>query len=65
MRRPVVLFFSLLTTLGAAYCPGHAQVLAAAVEWTVKGIVRDENGTGLPGINVVLKGFTTGTTTDP
>jgi hypothetical protein len=35
------------------------------VEWTVKGIVRDENGTGLPGINVVLKGSTTGTTTDP
>jgi len=80
MRRPVVLFFSLLTALGTEYCPGNAQVLAAgsltpstlvtnpagpAVEWTVKGIVRDESGTGLPGINVVLKGSTTGTTTDP
>jgi TonB-linked SusC/RagA family outer membrane protein len=80
MRRPVFLFFSLLTALGAEYCPGHAQGLAAksllpatlamnpaspAVEWTVKGTVRDEKGEGLPGINVVLKGTTTGTTTDP
>src|SRR5688572_17293218 len=37
---------------------GVAQTL------TVKGIVRDETGETMPGVNVVLKGTTEGTTTD-
>src|SRR5690349_6196278 len=35
----------------------QAQVL-------VKGKVTDETGTGMPGVNIVLKGTSTGTTTD-
>lgn len=33
-------------------------------EMIVNGTVRDENGDPLPGVNVVIKGTTTGTTTD-
>src|SRR5688572_8370216 len=35
----------------------QAQVL-------VKGKVTDETGTGMPGVNIILKGTSTGTTTD-
>ena len=43
----------LLTSL-----PGVGQTL------TVKGVVRDESGETMPGVNVVIKGTTEGTTTD-
>lgn len=34
-------------------------------ERPVKGVVKDENGQGLPGVNVVIKNTGRGTTTDP
>ncbi|GAB3252371.1 TonB-dependent receptor [Larkinella harenae] len=44
---------------------GHQQVAGTkTVEQTVSGRVIDEKGEGIPGVNVVLKGTTRGTTTD-
>lgn len=40
--------------------PSSAQFMDIAI----RGKVSDENGEGLPGVNVVIKGTTTGTTTD-
>jgi TonB-linked SusC/RagA family outer membrane protein len=37
---------------------------AAAQDATITGIVTDENGTGMPGVNVVVKGTQNGTVTD-
>jgi TonB-dependent starch-binding outer membrane protein SusC len=37
---------------------------AAVIAITVKGVVTDDGGQGLPGVSVVLKGTTTGTTTN-
>ncbi|MFC5412740.1 SusC/RagA family TonB-linked outer membrane protein [Larkinella bovis] len=37
---------------------------AQAVVFTVKGVVKEANGTGLPGVNVVEKGTSRGTNTD-
>src|SRR5690349_15522539 len=31
---------------------------------TVTGIVKDENGQGFPGVNIIVKGTSSGTTTD-
>jgi TonB-linked SusC/RagA family outer membrane protein len=39
-------------------------VLSAWAQRTVSGKVTDENGEGLPGVNVVIKGTATGVTTD-
>ena len=39
-------------------------VAGAFAQRTVSGKVTDENGEGLPGVNVVIKGTTTGVTTD-
>lgn len=50
------LLFTLLLTIGISSAV-HAQV-------TVTGKVTDDTGAGLPGVNVVLKGTTSGTTTD-
>jgi TonB-dependent starch-binding outer membrane protein SusC len=36
----------------------------SAVEITVSGKITDENGQSMPGVNVILKGTTTGTTAD-
>jgi TonB-dependent starch-binding outer membrane protein SusC len=41
------------------FCSVHASAQS-----TVKGTVTDETGSGLPGVNVLVKGTTTGTTTD-
>ncbi|AYB31933.1 SusC/RagA family TonB-linked outer membrane protein [Chryseolinea soli] len=41
-------------------CP----LLTSAQEYTVSGTVKDETGGGLPGVNVILKGTTRGTTSD-
>jgi TonB-dependent starch-binding outer membrane protein SusC len=38
--------------------------VAFAQERIVTGLVKDENGTGMPGVNVVLKGTALGTATD-
>jgi TonB-linked SusC/RagA family outer membrane protein len=37
---------------------------AAVAQSTVKGTVRDESGSGLPGVNILVKGTTNGTTSD-
>ncbi|PXY03130.1 TonB-dependent receptor [Marinifilum breve] len=51
-----------LSLLGVVLCAFvsmlHAQTL------TVSGKVSDQSGLGLPGVNVVIKGFTSGTVTD-
>jgi TonB-linked SusC/RagA family outer membrane protein len=36
----------------------------SAVDKTISGVVLDENGTGLPGVNIQAKGSTVGTSTD-
>jgi TonB-linked SusC/RagA family outer membrane protein len=41
------------------------ETLAAPADATVTGRVVDETGAGLPGVNVIVKGGTTGTQTDP
>ncbi|WP_247237375.1 TonB-dependent receptor [Telluribacter sp. SYSU D00476] len=50
-------------TLAAAALPVGTSAVAVAV--TIRGTVTDEAGEGLPGVSVVLKGTTTGTTTGP
>ncbi len=43
----------------------NAQGTVTAAQGTVSGVVTDaENGQGLPGVNIVAKGLTRGTTTD-
>src|SRR5262245_1371354 len=37
---------------------------ALAQDRTVSGLVKDESGTGMPGVNVLIKGTSTGTATD-
>lgn len=43
---------------------GNTPVIMEQVALGVSGRVIDENGTSFPGVNVVVKGTTTGTTTD-
>ena len=40
------------------------SVVGAYAQNTIKGAVKDEQGTGLPGVSVVVKGTTAGTVTD-
>lgn len=44
--------------------PGTLMVTTADAAVTVTGRVTDENGQGFPGVNIIVKGTTTGTTTD-
>lgn len=44
--------------------PNDAPVNVPFQAFTVKGTVTDEGGMAMPGVNVVLKGTSTGTTTD-
>lgn len=44
--------------------PIQTEQLTKGMELSITGIVQDEKGTGLPGVSVVLKGTTRGTTTD-
>ncbi|GAB3167504.1 SusC/RagA family TonB-linked outer membrane protein [Telluribacter humicola] len=50
-------------SLAATALPVGTSAVAVAV--TIKGTVTDDAGQGLPGVSVVLKGTTTGTTTGP
>ncbi|QNP51213.1 carboxypeptidase-like regulatory domain-containing protein [Hymenobacter qilianensis] len=66
-----------LAGLGAVLCAGSAPAYATAesaaiaalaqtpADITVTGRVIDETGGGLPGVNVVVKGTSNGTSTDP
>lgn len=51
---------SSLATLSAEIGAGPVQT----TDFQISGIVRDESKTPLPGVNVILKGTTSGTTTD-
>jgi TonB-linked SusC/RagA family outer membrane protein len=42
----------------------HSPLQTAQADITIKGRVLDEKGAGLPGVNVVVRGTTTGTQTD-
>ncbi|MBH8558114.1 SusC/RagA family TonB-linked outer membrane protein [Hymenobacter negativus] len=56
---------ALQPTASRAEAPLAALGLAVpAAEGTISGTVLDEKGAGLPGVTVVLKGTTTGTSTD-
>lgn len=46
------------------YAPAYVAELAVQANITVTGRVTDDTGTGLPGVTVVLKGTTTGTSTN-
>ncbi len=50
------IFFSLIVSFLA--------ITVVLAQKTVSGTITDENGEGLPGVNVVIKGTSTGTTTD-
>ena len=50
--------------VGAATLPTHRPVVAKPFFLNITGTVRDAKGEGSPGVSVVLKGTTTGTTTD-
>ena len=51
--------------VGTILCLTVAQTVHAQSEFKVKGIVRNaETGAVVPGVNVVIKGSTIGTTTD-
>ncbi|MEQ9403091.1 MAG: SusC/RagA family TonB-linked outer membrane protein [Cyclobacteriaceae bacterium] len=54
MKRILLLCFMFLTVFA----------FSALAQRTVSGTVTDDNGEGLPGVNVVIKGTTTGATTD-
>ncbi|WP_416865726.1 MAG: SusC/RagA family TonB-linked outer membrane protein [Imperialibacter sp.] len=43
---------------------GRKQKRESEPDFTVSGTVKDENGNGFPGVNVILKGSSTGTSTD-
>jgi TonB-linked SusC/RagA family outer membrane protein len=53
-------------TITAAFNENRAPelIVEARAEIQVSGVVKDETGASLPGVNVLLKGTTTGTTTD-
>ena len=54
MKRILLLSFAFLTVIA----------FSAMAQRTVSGKVTDDTGEALPGVNVVIKGTTTGTTTD-
>jgi len=51
MKKSLIMFFALMTSFAFA-------------QNSVTGIVKDSNGVGIPGVNVIEKGTTNGTTTD-
>ncbi|TGE03692.1 SusC/RagA family TonB-linked outer membrane protein [Hymenobacter fodinae] len=65
-RGPFVACLPLLLLAGPAVTAVQARPAASAVaEWQLSGKVESKNGEGLPGVTVVLKGTTRGTTTGP
>lgn len=51
-------------TISVVHFPKEKRAPAVVTLFTVSGTVSDESGLRLPGVNVVLKGTTTGTATD-
>ena len=63
--RPLLLLPALALGYGAHGAPfAAATAHAVRADITITGQVLDEKGTGLPGVNVIVKGTTTGTQTD-
>ena len=63
--RPLLLMPALALGYGAHGAPfAAATAHAVRADITITGQVLDEKGTGLPGVNVIVKGTTTGTQTD-
>lgn len=53
-----------LVTIPNAYVNVREEIKPVVVDLTIQGAVTDETGAGVPGVNVLLKGTTIGTTTD-
>lgn len=49
---------------GTELLPAEPPIPTAALDQTVSGSVTDDKGEGLPGVSIVVKGTTQGTTTD-
>ncbi|HEY3405487.1 MAG TPA: TonB-dependent receptor [Ohtaekwangia sp.] len=68
MKRTILLMFRSLSR--STYLGRSALLMlifaasAVQAQVTIKGKVSDENASGMPGVNVLVKGTTTGTTTD-
>jgi len=56
--------YSSLITLASVLILVFAALFASAQSQVVRGQVTDQTGTGMPGVNVVKKGTTSGTSTD-
>lgn len=54
----------ILTREGASEQKVKTSAIAVPVDFEISGTVIDETGTGLPGVNVLIKGTTKGTSTD-
>lgn len=61
MNRLSTLLFFLLILLFLAFASSYGQ---GVKERIISGQLRDAHGTPIPGVNIVIKGTTTGTTTD-
>src|SRR5688572_1104440 len=68
MKKVALLFYpdswKLFTRLGFMLLLGLSTTLAAQAQDVVRGKVNDEAGNGMPGVNVIVKGTTNGTTSD-
>jgi TonB-dependent starch-binding outer membrane protein SusC len=65
MGRKIVLYTSNSSSMGTSLAPNPDATLTAPNPLRlVSGTVKDETGSGLPGVSVVLKGTQRGTTTD-
>lgn len=63
LRRLQTLFSILLVSL-STYTQSRAQNYSKSIEQVVSGIVRDERGDALPGVNIVIKGTQKGVATN-
>jgi TonB-linked SusC/RagA family outer membrane protein len=50
--------------LNAPEGPGYSGSLEGSIDRTINGTVQDETGGALPGVNIAIKGTTSGTSTD-
>lgn len=63
LRRLQILFSILLVSL-SSHTQSRAQNHSKSIEQVVSGIVRDERGDALPGVNIVIKGTQKGVATN-
>ncbi|CAG4997848.1 TonB-dependent receptor P26 [Dyadobacter sp. CECT 9275] len=62
----IIFCHSILTCAAVSLPAVHAMpvVVASKIDKTITGKISDENGVGLPGVSVIMKGSTTGTISD-